>query len=42
MNNKRIIKNDLDHRKSITNKEIINIPPDNQTLHPISSQWIEL
>ena len=41
MNNKRIIKNDLDHRKSITNKEIINIPPDNQTLHPISSQWID-
>jgi hypothetical protein len=39
MNNKRIIKNEL-IQNSFPNKEIINVDPDNQTLHPVSSQWI--
>lgn len=39
MNNKRIIKNEFE-KDSFKSKEIANINPDNQTLHPISSQWI--
>ena len=39
MNNKRIIKNEFG-KDSFKSKEIINVNPDNQTLHPVSSQWI--
>ena len=41
MNNKRIIKNELVHWASFSGKEIVNINPDSQTLHPISTQWID-
>ncbi len=40
MNNKRIIKNEFEKKNLFKSKEIANIDPDNQTLHPISSQWI--
>jgi hypothetical protein len=41
MNNKRIIKNDINQSvKKFEQKEIINIYPNNQLLHPISSHWI--
>ena len=39
MNNIRIIKNKFG-KESFKSKEINNVNPDNQTLHPISSQWI--
>lgn len=39
MDNKRIIKNEQS-QNLITGKEIVNVQPDNQTLHPVSSQWI--
>jgi hypothetical protein len=37
--NKRIIKNEYEQRNYIGN-EILNINPNSQTLHPVSSQWI--
>jgi hypothetical protein len=39
MNNIRIIKNEFG-KESFKSKEINNVNPDNQILHPISSQWI--
>jgi len=39
MNNKRIIKNELE-KDLFKSKEINNVTPNTQTLHPISSQWI--
>jgi hypothetical protein len=44
MSNKRIIKTEMNYKDSFKNKqfnkEISQIQPDNQTLHPISTQWI--
>lgn len=39
MDNKRTIKNEQS-QILITGKEIVNVQVDNQTLHPVSSQWI--
>jgi len=38
MNNKRIINS---KKNLLNNKEIINVNPDNQILHPISTSWIK-
>jgi hypothetical protein len=41
MNNKRILKNEIIQRTSFSGNEVTNVEPNNQLLHPISTQWID-